>query len=643
MNRFSLWKNLFVVGIVLVATVLALPNLFGDDEALHVSRDDGVAVDQALVTQITTALTTANVPYLATEIDGVAAVIRFATAEDQLRGNDAVRKALPNHVVALALASRTPSYLRAIGLKPMALGLDLRGGVHFLFQVQLDDAIRQYLETYETDLRRQLREANVRNDVRVAGDALEVSVLEAGDATRAEEIIRRLDAANQLLQLGQATGRLIIDPTQVDGRPGFRIRLTEAAIRERQDFAIQQNTLTLRNRVNQLGVAEAVVQRQGLDRILVQLPGVQDPSEAERILGSTATLQFRLTDLENNAVDAERRGRAPIGSELFHDQDRNPVLLRRDVIASGDQLVDAQFRYVQGQPGVHVRLDSTAAKKMLDTTIANVGRNIAVLYIEDKPQLVERDGKMVPGPPQRDERVIFNGLIKGVFSDNFEISGVTPFEGQDLALLLRAGSLAAPIVKVEQRTIGPSLGQDNIDRGVEATIVGYFLVVLFIGFYYRVFGMLANIALAANVVMLIALMSLFGFQLSLPGIAGIVLTVGMAVDANVLIFERIREEIANGNTPQNSIRAGFDKAYSTIVDSNLTTVIAALVLFFFGTGPIKGFAITLTLGIATSMFTAITVTRALVNFTYGNRPHVKTLSIGGRPPAATAGKIAPAR
>jgi preprotein translocase subunit SecD len=621
------------VGVVLLATILSLPNLFGDDEALHVSRADGEPMDQAALAQVTAALM--GLAYDSAVIEENLVVVRLPTAEEQLRAADAVRKAMPNNVVALTLETRTPGFLQAVGLKPMALGLDLRGGVHFLFQVDLNSAVRQYLETYETDLRRQLREADIRNGLEVRGDALEVTVADAADAPRAEQIIRRLDAATQLLQLGQATSRLIIEPEEIGGRSGFRVRLTEAAIRERQDFAIQQNTLTLRNRVNQLGVAEAVVQRQGLDRILVQLPGVQDPSEAERILGSTATLQFRLTDLENSPIEAEARKRAPLGSELSSYRGA-PILLRREVIASGDQLIDAQFRYMQGQPGVHVRLDSTASKKMLDTTIANVGKNIAVLYIEDKPQLVERDGKLVPGPPKRDQRVIFDGLIKGVFSDQFEISGLTPFEGQDLALLLRAGSLAAPIVKVEQKTIGPSLGQDNIDRGIRATIVGYLLVVAFIGLYYRVFGMLANIALGANVVMLIALMSLFGFQLSLPGIAGIVLTVGMAVDANVLIFERIREELANGNTPQNSIRAGFDKAYSTIVDSNLTTVIAALVLFFFGTGPIKGFAITLTLGIATSMFTAITVTRALVNAVYGSRPHVKSLSIGGRPPPAPA-------
>ena len=326
-----------------------------------------------------------------------------------------------------------------------------------------------------------------------------------------------------------------------------------------------------------------MVQRQGLDRILVELPGVQDPGEAQRVLGSTATLEFHMVDQDNDPFEAQRRGRAPLGSTLEHKTDNSPILLRRDIIASGDQLVDATFQPTTqgGGPGVAIRLDATAARKMLDTTIANVGRLMAVLYIEYKPQLIEKDGKQVPGPPLREQPVINDARINGVFSNRFEITGLSAFEGRDLALLLRSGSLAAPISVVEQRTIGPSLGQDNIDRGIRATIVGYLLVVLFIGFYYRMFGILADIALAANLVMLIALMSRFGFQLSLPGIAGIVLTVGMAVDANVLIFERIREELNNGNSPQASIR-GFDEAaHTTIDDSNLTTLIAAVVLFMF--------------------------------------------------------------
>ena len=651
MNRFPLWKNVMVFTVVFVSAVLALPNLFGEDEAVQVSRADGVAMDAAALEQATQALKAAGVPYKSAAIEKNAALILFPTVEDQLRGNTTLEKALPNHVVALTLQSRTPKWLRAIGLKPMALGLDLRGGVHFLYQVDLNAAIRQYLTTYESDLRTQLREAKIRNDIRVVGDTsassstptlwLQVAIIEPGDLARADQIVHKLDAGDQLIQLGKTSSRLIIDQTDVDGRPGFKVRLSDPAIKERQDFAIQQNTLTLRNRVNALGVAEAVVQRQGLDRILVQLPGVQDPAQAKRVLGSTATLEWHLVDTENDAADAERRGRAPLGLELKKHKDGRPFLLRRDIIASGDQMVDASASYSQGQPIVQVRLNSQGGRRMLDTTSANVGKPMGVLYIEEKPKLVERDGKMVLGEPDRTETIISVATIQGVFSNRFQISGLTPFEANDLALLLRAGSLAAPIVPVEEKTIGPSLGQDNIDRGVRATIAGYVIVVLFIAVWYRLFGVIADIALFANVLMLIALMSIFQFQLSLPGIAGIVLTLGMAVDANVLIFERIREELRNGNTPQASIRAGFDRAFSTIVDANITTFIAGFVLFFFGSGPVKGFAITMMLGIVTSIFTSVTVTRAMVNLAYGSRPHLKSLSIGGgAPPSA---RPAPAR
>jgi preprotein translocase subunit SecD len=630
MNRYPLWKNIMVFGIVLIAAVVASPNLFGDEEAVHVTRTDGVAMDEAALAQVTAELGNAGIPYTEAGIDDGAALVRFASVAEQLRANDALREALPNHVVALTLAARTPGWMRAIGLRPMDLGLDLRGGVHFLYQVDLASAVEQYLSTYETDLRRRLREANIRNDVRVEGDSLLVEVIEPADLARAEEVVRSLNSGDQLLQLGQLVSRLNIEPAQFGSRGGFRVRLTESALRERQDFAIQQNTVTLRNRVNELGVSEAVVQRQGLDRILVQLPGVQDPGQAKRVLGSTATLEFHLVDMENDPYDAERRGRAPLGSELQKRRDGTPILLRRDVIASGDQLIDATSTYDRGQPVVRVRLDSSGGRRMLESTLDNVGRNLAVLYVEDTPQLVERNGELVPGEPKREEVVISDARINDVLSSDFIITGLTPLEAQDLALLLRAGSLAAPIVVVEERTIGPSLGQDNIDRGVRATIVGYILVVLFIGLYYRVFGVIANIALLSNVVMLVGLMSLLPTALTLPGIAGIVLTIGMAVDANVLIFERIREEIANGNSPQASIRAGFEKAYSSIVDANLTTLIAGAVLFMFGTGPVKGFAVTMSLGIITSMFSAITVTRALVNLVYGSRPHIKRLSIGGR-------------
>jgi preprotein translocase subunit SecD len=630
MNRYPLWKNLLVFGILFVATIVALPNFFGDDEAVQISRTDGVAVDESVLAQVRSTLTEAGIPFLSAELEELSALVRVDTPEQQEMARDTLGEAFPNHVVALTLSPRTPSWLRALGLEPMLLGLDLRGGVHFLYQVDLETAVQQFLTTYESDLRAQLRERDIRNDVRVEGDRLQVSIVEPADVERAAQVIGQLDQGDQLLQLGVLTSRLIVDRATIDGRPGFSIRLTEAAIRERQDFAIQQNLLTLRNRVNELGVAEAVVQRQGLDRILVELPGIQDPATAKRVLGSTATLQFHLVDMENDAFEAERRGRAPLGSALHKRTDGSPILLRRDIIAAGDQLVDAVSSFTNGQPVVQVRLDTAGARKMLDTTVNNMGRQMAVLFIESRPQMIERDGELVPGEAVREERVINDARINGVFSNRFEISGLTVFEARELALLLRAGSLAAPIVPIEERTIGPSLGRDNIERGVQATAIGYLLVVIFIGLWYRLFGMLANLALLMNVVMIVAAMSLIpGAALTLPGIAGIVLTVGMSVDANVLIFERIREELGNGNTPQNSIRAGWDKAYTTIVDSNLTTLIAAIVLFMFGTGPIKGFAVTLSIGIATSMFTAITVTRALVNLVYGGRADVKKLSIGG--------------
>ncbi|HEX6997763.1 MAG TPA: protein translocase subunit SecD [Gammaproteobacteria bacterium] len=629
MNQYPLWKNLLVLGVLLVSLVLALPTFFGDDPAVQVTRSDGTPMDQQALEQVRTTLTDAGITFTEAELDDDAVVVRFASVSEQLRANEVLGDALPNHVSALTLAPRTPDWMAAIGLRPMALGLDLRGGVHFLYQVDLDAAIDQYLSTLEADLRNELREADIRGVPRVDGDSIVVQLADGADLAAAEQVVRRLDDPSQL------TSRFVIDRTQVDGRPGLRVRLTEAALRERQDFAIQQNTTTLRNRVNELGVSEAVVQRQGLNRILVELPGVQDPAQAKRVLGSTATLEFHLVDTEADPFEAERRGRAPLGSELHHHRDGTPIVLRREVIVSGDQLIDAIPTYQQGQPVVSIRLDAAGGRRMLDATSQNVGRPMAIVYIEETPQLVERNGEEVI-ETVREERVISAPVIQGVFSTNFVVEGLTPFEAQDLALLLRAGSLAAPLVTVEERTIGPTLGQDNIAVGRRAVIVSFFLVVAFMALYYRVFGLIADLALFANLVMLIAIMSLLPTALTLPGIAGIVLTVGMAVDANVLIFERIREELRAGNSPQASIRAGYDKAFLTILDSNLTTVFAAVVLFLFGTGPVKGFAVTLTLGLATSMFTAIMGTRAVVNLLYGGRQQVASLPIGGRVSDAVA-------
>ena len=616
MNRYPLWKNLLVVAVILGGLLLALPNLFGDDPALQITREDGSPMSGVTLSGVRATLEEQEIEFLEAALEGDAAIVRFPDVEVQLRGSDALREALPLHVVALTLAPRTPPFLRMLGLKPMSLGLDLRGGVHFLYQVDLESALRQFLESYEASLRTDLREAGIRNRITLVGDVLDIPILEPEKLDAAAELIRRLDPL------------LTVTSGALNGEPGFRVQLSNIQITERQNFAIQQNTITLRNRVNEIGVAEPVVQRQGLNRIVVQLPGVQDPSQAERILGATATLEFRLVDTENDAFRAREIGRPPLNSILRNRRDGSPVLLRRSIIVTGDQLTDASFRYSQGIPAVAVRLSSAGATRMLETTQANLNRPMGILYIEEKPEIVEVDGEETIRT-RREETVISTATIRGVFSSSFEITGITPFEGQDLALLLRAGALATPIIKVEERTIGPSLGQDNIEKGRAAVMIGFALVVIFMALYYRVFGLVADVALFANLVLIVALLSLLQASLTLPGIAGIVLTVGMAVDANVLIFERIREELANGNSPQASIRAGYEKAFSTIADANITTLIAAVVLFSFGTGPIKGFAVTLALGIMTSMFTAIVGTRALINLIYGYR-QVEVLAIGGQ-------------
>jgi len=617
MNRYPPWVNLLVALVIFGGVLFALPNVFGDDPALQITREDGNPVTEITVSSISATLQQQEIEYFEPNIDEQAIVIRFPDVGTQLRASEALGEVLPFHVVALTLAPRTPAWMSSIGLEPMSLGLDLRGGVHFLYQVDLESALGQLVQTYAQDLRTRLREETIRNTgVEIVGDdTIQFGVQDPTRMDDAELVIRVLDPL------------LVLNRTTVDGQPGFQIQLAPMQITERQNFAIQQNTITLRNRVNELGVAEPVVQRQGLNRIVVQLPGVQDPAQAERILGATATLEFRLVDFENDAFQAARNNRPPLGSLLRYQRNGNPVLLRRDIIVSGDQLTDASFSYQAGQPAVFVRLNSQGASRMLETTQANLRRSMAVLFIEEKPELIERDGEEILRNT-REETVISVATIQGVFSSNFQITGISPFEGQDLALMLRAGALATPILKVEERTIGPSLGQDNIERGRTAVLTGFLLVILFMALYYRVFGVIADLALFANLVLIVAFLSMLQASLTLPGIAGIVLTVGMAVDANVLIFERIREELRNGNSPQASIQAGYEKAFSTIADANITTLIAACVLWVFGTGPIRGFATTLGIGIVTSMFTAIIGTRAVVNLIYGRR-QVERLAIGG--------------
>lgn len=609
MNRYPAWINLLVAASVAIGLLFAAPNFFGDDPAIQISRADGAALESPESDLFVQLLEDENIGQISAFLDDGRALIRFNLVEDQLKASDLLRQELGrSYVVALTLAPRTPDWLRALGLRPMSLGLDLRGGVHFLFEVDMEAAIAQRLESYAEDFSRLLREERIRRNVRVVGHEVRVRLGDPDDLDKAEELISE---AEPLMSVKRGT---------IEGERGLVVTMTPDQIRDRQNFAIEQNTVTLRNRVNELGVAEPVVQRQGLNRIVVQLPGVQDPSQAERVLGATATLEFRLVCEGQNAFDAQARGRAPLGCELFMDRAGTPVLLRRASIVTGAQLVDASQGFDQqtASPAVFVRLDSRGADSMLMTTRENLNKPMAVLFVEQRRETVEQNGEFVE-VTRVDKQVISVATIRGVFSSNFQITGLDIVEARDLSLLLRAGALAAPIYKVEERTIGPSLGQDNIDKGMRAILIGFGLVVLFMAIYYRGFGLIANLALLTNLVFIVALLSMLQASLTLPGIAGILLTVGMAVDANVLIFERIREELRNGNTPQASISAGYEKALSTIADANITTLIAAVVLFVLGTGPVKGFAVTLSLGILTSMFTSIIGTRTIVNLVFGGR------------------------
>jgi preprotein translocase subunit SecD len=605
MNRYPLWLNALVIIVVLAGTLVALPNIFGDEPALQISRANGKALAESDSARIAEGL--GSLPGRAVVVDDGRATVRFDTVDEQLLAAESLRKSLgENYSVALTLASRTPAWLSALGLKPAPLGLDLRGGVYFLYEVDVNAAVRQRLDAYANDFNRVLRDERIRRSVVVAGSEVVVRLPDSGEVDRVEKLLRDLDPDLKLEQRATAEGLAIV------------ASLTEDQVRARQDFAIQQNTTTLRNRLNELGVAETVVQRQGLDRIAVQLPGVQDPGEADRVLGATATLEFRMVCDDPAAFTADATTRAPVGCELLKDRDGNPVLLRRRTIVTGDQLVDASQGFDQGMPAVNVSLDAKGAKSMLETTRENLRKPMAVVFIEQR-----REKKTINGEPvevtREDRKVISVATINGVFSSRFQITGLDVIEARDLSLLLRAGALAAPIFKVEERTVGPSLGKENIARGLNAFLIGFALVAAFMIVYYRTLGLIANLALLFNVVCVMALLSLLGAALTLPGIAGIVLTIGMAVDANVLINERIREELRTGNSPQASIAAGYERAFATIADANITTFAAGIVLFLFGNGPVRGFAVVLCLGILTSMFTSIVGSRALVNALFGGR------------------------
>jgi len=610
MNQYPAWKYLLIVMILVLGTLYALPNLFGEDPALQITSARGFAIPLDLEANIDDALLVEQIEYIDKEQQGNRLLYRFNSTEDQLLAAGVLKEALgERYVVALNLAHSTPNWLRSVGGKPMTLGLDLQGGVHFLMQVDMDTARSQQLDRYVDDIRTALRDERIRYvSVRREGNRMVTLLRSAEDRDRTLNIIRQ----DQSLQ------GLDVTEMQAGENFGLSAMVKEQQLLELQKLALKQNITTLRNRVNEIGVAEPVIQQQGAERVVVQLPGVQDTVQAKKIIGATATLEYRAVDEANDAFTAAQTGRVPPESRLYTDATGQPVLLKKRLIVSGDQLIGASSGFDQqtGQPQVSVTLDGVGAKRMLDFTRENVGNRMAVVYIEQKTG------------GRKTEEVISVAVVREPFGKRFQTTGLDSMnEASQLALLLRAGALAAPMEIVEERTVGPSLGADNVAQGFKSVLIGFVLVLVFMAIYYRVFGLVADLALFANLVLLISLLSMLGATLTMPGIAGIVLTVGMAVDANVLIFERIREELRNGNTPQASIRAGYDKAFSTIADANITTLIAAFVLFLFGTGPIKGFAVTLSLGIVTSMFTAIMGTRAVINLIYGGKKRVGKLAI----------------
>jgi preprotein translocase subunit SecD len=595
MNRYPSWLNILVVFVFAIGVLLASPNIYESLPSVQIANTDGSDISEEQIQEIENLLSDIRLKPSSKYIEDGRAIILFDDSKDQLIAGERLRNRYSDQKsVAYTLTPDIPTWFRNFGIQPMSLGLDLRGGVYFLLEVDMDTAINTRLTLYQQSFNDLLREAKIRSRIEINGMDVQIRVRNQEDLSMAKDIVSEMDPE-----------LLILDGNEMS----FRVRMTEDQIKARQDFAIEQNITTLRNRVNQLGVAEPLVQRQGLDRIVVQLPGVQDPNRLDDILTATATLEFHLVDNGGNNPGSRRyTGRPGVPSQV----------LRREIIASGDQIIDAESGFSQGQPAVFITLDAAGGESMLKTTRENLNKPMSTVFIETRRVTEEINGRTASRIIKTEE-IISTATIRGVFKDRFQITGLTPFEARELALLLRAGALAAPVFKIEERTIGPSLGQDNIDRGFSAVTIGFLAVVVFMAIYYRWFGVIANIALFSNLIFIIALLSLLQASLTLPGIAGIVLTVGMAVDANVLIFERIREELNSGNTPQGSISAGYEKALSSISDANITTLIAAIVLFAFGTGPIKGFAVTLSLGIITSMFTAIIGTRSIVNIIFGNK------------------------
>ncbi|GAB3049231.1 protein translocase subunit SecD [Acinetobacter apis] len=632
--RYPAWKYLLIIVVLIISTLYALPSLYPDEPAVQISgAKAGTTIDQSVLQKAEQILKTQNIESHDNSFSNNAALLRVSNTGTQLKAQDALRRGLgENYVVALNLAPTTPLWLQKIGAKPMKLGLDLRGGVHFLLEVDMDKAIAQRMDTSSNDLRRQFRDNNVKfNNIALNGNAITIQFADNVDRDNAMGFLRR--NGNEYTQQALAT----------DAGPTLRLVYTDARRQEIQSYAVNQNLTTLRNRINELGVAEAVVQTEGGNRIVVELPGVQDTAEAKRVLGRTANLEFRLVATQNEQYINPYTGKyndqpLPAGTEVFAYQSLNSgkdILLQRSRILTGERVQNASFGLSQDSGGaeVNITLDSAGGKLMSDATRTSVGKRMAVLFVENKQKITyvadPTTGVQTEVRTPYTESVVINAAtIQQVLGSQFRITGLSsPQEAAELSLMLRSGALAAPMYFVEERVVGPSLGQENIDKGILSTEVGFILVALWMIVFFRLFGLIANFALVFNLAMLLSVMSLIGASLTLQGIAGIVITIGMAVDANVLICERIREEMKWGASPKQAIVAGYDRAYNTIFDSNLTTLIVAFILFAIGSGPIKGFAVTLMIGIVCSMFTAITVTRAIVQIIYGKRRDLKKLSI----------------
>jgi preprotein translocase subunit SecD len=623
MLEFARWKYIVVVLVSLLALVIAAPNFFGDNLAVQVVRKDRAPIDAAASQSIEAAVKARGVAIKGAYIDSGRTMLLFDKEQDQKAARDAVNETLSTtYVSALSRAPRAPAIFRKVGLRPMPLGLDLRGGLNILYEVDVKGAVQQLVSVYEQDFRRALTEAKIAftDAGPLGGDAdptgVRVTFPPGANLTAARDVMKKvvIDAQYEISE---------------GAVPGINATLNSSQLAERKRNALQQNIVTLNNRVSELGVTEPEVRQQGSDRISVSLPGVTNSAEVKDILGKVASLEFRLTDVQNSVQDALNKGRAPVGSRLYQTKNGGSTLLKREIIATGEDLVDATSTMTQEGPGVSIRLNSKAGAEMTRISQANIGKPMGIVLIEQtrEPYTDPVTGKADTRDVKK-QTVISEATIRGVLTNNFQITGLSQTEARELALLMRSGQLAAPLKPISERTIGPSLGQKNIDAGVRALLIGSIALFVFMIFYYHLFGVVASVVLLGNVVLLTALLTMMKASLSLPGIAGILLTVGMAVDANVIIYERIREELRNGMSPQASIRAGFEKAWSAIWDSNFTTFIAGLVLWGIGTGPIRNFAIVLVLGIMTSMFMAMLGSRALLTLIYGGPSKPARLSIG---------------